>query len=901
MRSDDLGKRLEIPAGMRSKLEDFQRSVRRVKLIEGILAAVFGLLLSYIVVFGLDRVMETPAWLRAGILLTGSVGLGVFFPLKCHRWIWGTRSMEQVARLLRFTFPRTSDQLLGIVELARSESEQTRSRTLVAAAMAQVDDSIKDRDFSNAVPQPRHRRWSLAVVVPTVVLAGVLIAGAAYGLSTGKAGSNAFVRWLMPWKQTERFTFAQVEPLPEKVVVPYAEPFAMKDFGADVKLAGDTEWSPSSGTVRYNDQGKVRSSRTQDGQYAFELPPQKEAGSLKVSVGDVRETIKVQPMERPELTGLKAKITLPGYLKYSRELVQDVRGGVISLVHGSQASFEATTPRELTSATANDQPVNTRGNTFLTQTPVIEHSLVRNLAWTDEHGLTPRDPFVLRINAVEDEAPIIGCERQEQKQVVLETDLIKFDLNITDDFGIKEVGLEWEGVEDSLRNPNPAKGGRVVAAGNPEERNVSTVATLSARTEGLKPQTLRVRAYAEDFYPDRGRVYSPAYTLHILSPEEHFAWMTDQMGRWLRQAEGVYEHELQLHDTNRELRRMTPEELDTPNTRRKIAQQAAAERANAARLDALTGIGKQLVEEAARNEQFQVGHLETWAEMLQKLEDIADKRMPSVSDLLDNAAQAQGQAKKGSEAPSEKTPPQAGQNRNPESGKAGESEDKKVPPAVPSVNDTESGMNKKDENQADQPPKPPSAGKFGLPATTLVGGPPQEPQECPPAQEELDQAVEDQADLLAEFEKVRDALNKVMGELENSTFVKRLKAASRRQLEVATDLNRTLHKGFGVSEDKLEDRVKDRSSKIADREVAQSQSVYLIQEDLEAYYNRKQESQFREILDDMNDTRVVSKLRGLGDRVKENLNGESIARAEYWADTLDRWAEELVQPSPGGT
>ena len=28
----------------------------------------------------------------------------------------------------------------------------------------------------------------------------------------------------------------------------------------------------------------------------------------------------------------------------------------------------------------------------------------------------------------------------------------------------------------------------------------------------------------------------------------------------------------------------------------------------------------------------------------------------------------------------------------------------------------------------------------------------------------------------------------------------------------------------------------------------------------------------------------------------ENLNGESIARAEYWADNLDRWAEQLVGP-----
>ena len=57
---------------------------------------------------------------------------------------------------------------------------------------------------------------------------------------------------------------------------------------------------------------------------------------------------------------------------------------------------------------------------------------------------------------------------------------------------------------------------------------------------------------------------------------------------------------------------------------------------------------------------------------------------------------------------------------------------------------------------------------------------------------------QEQTDLLAEFEKVREDLQKIMDDLENSTFVKRFKAASREQLEVATAPNRTLFDGFGV-------------------------------------------------------------------------------------------------------
>ena len=157
---------LEIPEGMRDKLEEFRRRVWMVKLAEGSLAAVFGLLISYLVVFALDRVWDTPAWLRVAILLTGTAGLAIWFPLKWHRWVWQTRHLEQVARMLRYRYPRLGDQLLGIVELVKSEVEQERSEALCRAAMRQVDEETAKRDFTAAVPHPRHRQWAWAVAIP---------------------------------------------------------------------------------------------------------------------------------------------------------------------------------------------------------------------------------------------------------------------------------------------------------------------------------------------------------------------------------------------------------------------------------------------------------------------------------------------------------------------------------------------------------------------------------------------------------------------------------------------------------------------------------------------------------------------------------------------------------------
>ncbi len=153
-----------------------------------------------------------------------------------------------------------------------------------------------------------------------------------------------------------------------------------------------------------------------------------------------------------------------------------------------------------------------------------------------------------------------------------------------------------------------------------------------------------------------------------------------------------------------------------------------------------------------------------------------------------------------------------------------------------------------------------------------------------------------QADLLAEFAKVADALQKILGNLEGSTFVKRLKAASRRQLEIAGDLNTQLVGKFGESRAKLDAKQKTQALKIGEREYFQSESIDTIQTDLEAFFNRVHEGKYKTVLNEMQDAEVVSNLRKVGDQVQNNMSGRSIAQAEFWADSLDRWAEQLVGP-----
>ncbi len=957
-----------LPPILESKLTDFRRRVWVVKLAEGLLAAAFGLALSYVLVFVLDRFFETAGWVRGLLLAGGAAVLGIGVPLKWHRWVWRQRRLEDAARLLRKKHPRLGDQLLGIVELAKMEQgDAGRSERLVRAAMDQAAAAVERQDFANAVPLARHRQWGWA-------------AGAAAGLAVvafaivNDAARNALARWIAPWADIERFTFAKVEKVPEKMVVPLAEPFDL-----DVRLAKDTQWSPENAKSRIKGQPTLEVKR-QDGEYHFDLPPQKDAKQMKVSLGDVRKTIEVKPTARPEMVSLSAKLKLPAYLKYQSEPVVEVRSGTISLLRGAEAAFTATASRPLAKGSVDGRGQKIEGERIVTGFQPITESAEKKFAWEDEHGLAPREPLVLHVQAVEDEAPKVAASRETQEQVVLDSEVVAFDLNAQDDFGIKRMGLEWKpaGTAQSSRlNHLEKPGERIAAAGEPEKREIEGRATFCAEREGIASGAYEIRGWAEDYLNGGRRAHSGAFLLSILSKSEHALWLTDQFGKWLQLAKESYEREQQLHATNRELRQMSAEQLDRPENRRRVLQQAAAESANGQRLDSLVENGKRLIEQATKNPEFEAAKLESWAKMSKSLKDIAASRMPSVADMLRQAANAeqkiegwkpsqegakpgsqspggeqqgkQGEmAKAGEQSPGERPkgegkqqagdpkamaqadPKQSGQpgqatakpqdsqtapsvkngEQSPGSQQQPGDQEKKDKKPIPSIADNEKGFFPKENKPQDgeAKPKPASEGKLSLPTTELVSAPgdgkKEEEEDAPadsPAKEKMDSALWKQRDLLAEFAKVTDQLQQVLASLEASTFVKRLKLASRRQMEVASGLNQKTLNAFGLAKASVLPEPARHSTEIAGTEKKESETVRVIQSDLEAYFQRKQDAKYKNILDQMKTTQVVTALSRVSDDVGFNLSGQSISTAEFWADTLDRWAEELVAAAKGPT
>jgi hypothetical protein len=948
---------LALPESLRRQLDAFRRTVWTIKAIEAVCGALFGVLVAWLVLFLLDRVSDTPAAVR-WTLFAAAVASCAAIPVAFHRWIWSHRGLDRLARLIARRFPSLGDQLLGIVEIVRNQSEQQRSRALCEAAIRQVAESAGRYDLREAVPRPRHRLWAWLAAVP-LALAVTL------PLFVPAAAANAWARFLSPWRLVERFTFTRVDRLPETLVIPHGE-----QAEVDVGLRADSQWRPDRARARIGGGAAMTADRDGD-RYRLSLPPQVTEAPLRLAVGDARQQVKLTPTFRPEIKSIAASVQLPEYLGRREPLTKDVRGGVLAVVKGSTAVVTATANRELAAATIDGERVKPAGATISTLPLLVDQSRDVTIEWQDSLGLSGSKPLVVSVASRDDEPPTIAVDGLAGRAVLLETETVRFGLVARDDFGVKRVGIEWigsgSGPAAMAGQGDRTRGVRLLAAGGPEAETLEAVGTFSPAPLGITPQTVEVRAFAEDYLPGRDRIYSAPAVFLVMGSADHALWINDQIARWKQQTAEVRDREMELLARNEELQELSADELDAPENRKAIREQAAAEKNNGRRLGRLADSGAELVRQALRNPEFDAGTLEQLAQNVQDLKEMAESRMPGVGELLQDAAEASkgdgasdgkpgegkpgegkpgegkpgegkpgegkpGEGKPGEGKPGEGKPGEGkpGEGKNAKPGEsagpsaqeppdivgeqrgggskpegAGQPEESPLPP-TPQVVDSEASDYQPDE-QGETPDKEGAAGggagKLGLPKTT-VGNLPQKPgggsAEKKAQKKMLDEAVEKQRQLIEDFAKISQQLSDVMSRLEGTTFVKRLKAAARSELKVGEGLASVVSQAFGkpakqVASDPLRRQV-DAAAKGND-EVGQKLSA--VMDDLDAYSERRPLPALRTVLDEMKELDLLGSLRQLTDEMKREA-GTSIAQTEFWSDTLDRWADELVPPPQDG-
>ncbi|QDV46863.1 hypothetical protein Enr13x_67720 [Stieleria neptunia] len=838
---------ISIPARLLDKLAEFRRAlvwrVGRDHLLRFLLIAmtVFGVLLIA------DRFGDTPVWIRCGLLAVMVAAMGIAV-MRLWQTLWDCRSPLRVAEVIRRRDPVFGDHLVGALELADCESEQARSVTLCVAALEQVADEAVTREFHQALPESRLHVMvrGLAALLASAVLVFVL---------APHAVGNAATRLFAPLAAIDRFTFVTLQPFPPERVVPRDE-----SSGWTVALDPQSRWTPREATLRIGTRrSTARVTRSDDSvpaSYSFELPRLFEPSIADVRVGDARRRVRLIPKLRPELTNVIATVQLPDYLAGRIDggtLQTDYDAGVIRIVEGAAAKLRLTVSSALADATVDGTPVAVQGNQFAADLGTSVESV--RLHWTDRDGLAAAEPMIVTVQRVPDRRPTLLVENESIPPRVLDSQALRFTVTADDDFAVRRVGMQW--AADSTSE----SGERVLGSGDGAS---SLAAVFQATSLSVPPGEVSLRFWAEDDFPGRQRVYSDPLPIHVLTADEHAVWIADQFARWRQAAMDVRDRELNLFSRNRELAKVAAADRDD-QWRAAVAEQARAEAFNGRQLESLTGEGEALLRQAARNDQVDVDYVEKLAATLQTLQQMSDDRMPRVAELLQRASEQGEEESKFAELAGQES--SQGTLAEPSDGDAAE--------------------------ESTQDPDAESSERISLAGTTIVDTSKRKPKSETEKSEEdsLSIAIEDQTDLVAEFDAVAEELKQLMGNMEGSTLVKRLKSVSRLQDRVAMQLARSIESTFGQAPESNDQTLQ---SVVADV-IESAARVRTVLDDLEAFCQRREIEHFQSVLDEMNQARVLEQLKTLQDRVPLRP-GVSIAAAEFWSDNLDRWADDLVDP-----
>ena len=820
---------IQIPAGLSTQLEEFKKRLWKIKIAEAMLAGFFGLLFSFLLVFAFDRLFETSGAIRLIILLCGISLFVIFAPYWIHRWVYGHRRENQLARLISRRFPRLGDRLLGAVELqSQNESVETLSPELRAAAMQSVTAEAAGRNLSMALPAARHRKWTLAVMILFILSVTGLVC-------MPEAGINSLKRWLMPLAQTERFTFTQLDisGIGSPQHIPYGESFSIV-----VPLSEDTNRQPATARARYG-KGEWIEAPLKNNAYTFTFPGQRAKDIVRLEADDANYDLVFEPTIRPALKSIRASLKLPDYLK--REVIDvDLRSGFTTALEGSEVIIRATADRSLSEAYAEIQTlpkdedqrdttkidgVNPPKETIETRRPakidvkidgrnistppinIASHSVVIPLNWKDTYGLTAEKPINIRIEATKDQAPSTYIQGIDKQHIMLAEETLSFEILAEDDFGLKACGISWQGELTNPTSGEPAKGEATIEQGNPNQATFNLPWKFCPDNHNITPQRVLLTSWTEDYYPGRGRVYSEPITLYILTRDEHAQVLKNEFDRVIGELEDTARKEQNLNDENQRLEMKDAKDLQKDENRKKLQDQQDRERENKENMENLTKKMEKLFKDSVRNGEIDKDILKKMSEALDSMKELSEQDLPKVEKKLQDA-----------------------------------------------------------QSQRNTPEK---------------------------SKNDLKEAIEEQKKAIEKMKQALKKANEANQSFEAGTFVNRLKRAASEEDGIASSILGIINQVIGCQLQDLDPVEKRAIKEAQNQQQKTAADVRWIQEDLFHYHARAGKEVHKKLVDSMRSSRIDEAMELLSANVSRNISYTSIYQSKMWAKQLRTWAKLL--------
>ena len=817
---------IQLPDSLVAQLQAYERKLRRMETLVAVAGGLAGLLITYVLLFALDRFVNTPVWARAVLTITGALLAAWFAQGWARHWLWERRGPAQLAKLLQKHFRVLGDRLQGVIELTQIEELPANiSPALLRAAIRQVADDSGKHHFEDAVPKRPARRWALAGIVAAALTAVPFV-------FAPRAATNALQRWAMPLADVERYTFTTVETLPDALYIPHGEAFELA-----VGLRADAEWKPESATARIASQEKL-AAQVQEDRALFKFPGQTRNGTLSLRFGDYLKDIAVHPLHRPELKELAARVTLPEYLGHP-DLRVPVNGTMAEFLAGSSVAFEGTISRVVGGGTLSAGKQNfaatAEGEAFVTPpVPLKDLGGEISLRWTDIHGLTPIQPYTLKLGTTQDAPPRIEIQGLDSQEIaILPNEEVRFTLAASDDYGLKEMWVGWttRRLNEKAAEVKPAGKDWVAQfwdewksqavakneapkslpqlphiEGGQTTLELSRPIVWSPAVVGVAQDTVvELTAYALDYLPKREPSTSWKLTIFVLSPEKHAERIRERMDQVLKQLDERIRDEERAIEENKAIAD-NKKDLNSEKSAEDIKRVEAGERANEDALKKLTEQMAEVMKDALRNKEIQSDTLNEWSKIAETLEKQASPEMKNASQEMAQASQSQ---------------------------------------------------------QSEQ------------------------------REQKLSEAMKSQQNAL---DAMRQAASKMQSANENlfaRNFYNRLRLAASVELQISDGLKKLAKSTVGLKPDEIGESEKKSFDGVAGKQDGNVKDVDVLQGDMTLFLRRMPNEKYQTVVSEMEEKHVVPELGELAGFVRANLGLKSVGRAKAWGDQLNQWAELL--------
>jgi hypothetical protein len=623
---------VKLPDGLRRQFAEVERRLWRAESTIAMGVAAGGLMVSFLALFVSDRVCETPVWARWFLFLAGLACAGGSATFWARRWIWKRRDIKALANLVQKKYRRLGDRLLGIVELANEEHHFANfSPALYHAAIHQVAKESKEFDFRQSVSLAGAEKVALGAGLAALA---VLLVFAALP----SAGWNAVTRWALPSSAVPRYALVTVDGLPGELIVAHDEPF---EIAASVHYR--SFWQPRRVVAEWAKESRIEST-VEGGKMRLTIPGQMERGVLQVRVGDARAGVTVTPTYRPLLKELTALIALPDYLKYPQQ-EQPVPNGTLQAVEGSRIAFRGKVSRPLAAAEmrngeANPLPLQIDGDNFLSGSTQPDDGAELTFNWRDNLGLTNSVPLRLSVRMEPDAPPVPEIVDFPREAAVLNSDVLHIRLQASDDFGVRDFGLTWDLTADSPQLAVASTELKTVARSS-RARTVERAFLWSPSHLGIPAgSTVELQGYARDYYPDRERVRTAVYRVHVLSPEEHAEMVRQKLEETMAQVEEVTRLQEKVVAGLAEIK--DADKMSAAQESSRLGESKDEQLENAAHLDQLSRQGQQAVREAMKNPLLNEETIRQWSHSMMQWQQLSREKMPSAAQSMQQARQSGG-------------------------------------------------------------------------------------------------------------------------------------------------------------------------------------------------------------------------------------------------------------------